>query len=46
VTGVGVHDPLAFAAGPVALLLAALCASAAPARRAARVDPAHVLRTP
>jgi putative ABC transport system permease protein len=45
VTGVGVHDPIAFALSPLVLLVVALVASAAPARRAARVDPAKVLRT-
>ena len=45
VTGVSVHDPIAFAVSPLVLLVVALVASAAPARRAARVDPAKVLRT-
>jgi putative ABC transport system permease protein len=38
------RDPLVFAAVPAALLAAAACASAAPALRAARVDPVIALR--
>jgi putative ABC transport system permease protein len=44
VIGVSVHDPIAFAAVPLVLVSVALIASAAPARRAARVDPVKVLR--
>lgn len=44
VTGVGVHDPLAFGLVPVVLILVALIAASAPARRASRVDPARVLK--
>jgi ABC-type lipoprotein release transport system permease subunit len=42
--GVGATDPLALAAAPAALVLVALAASWAPARRAARVDPVVALR--
>ena len=38
------RDPLVFVAVPAALLAAAACASAAPAIRAARVDPVIALR--
>ena len=38
------HDPRAFAAALVTLALAALIASAIPARRAASVDPMEALR--
>jgi predicted permease len=38
------RDPLVFVAVPAALLAAAACASAAPAMRAARVDPVIALR--
>jgi len=44
VTGVGVHDPVAFVAGPLVLLVVVFIASAAPARRAAAIDPAKTLR--
>jgi len=44
VTGVGVHDPIAFVAGPLVLLVVVFIASAAPARRAAAIDPAKTLR--
>jgi len=39
------RDPLIFAAVPAALVLAAIIASAAPAIRAGRVDPAVALRS-
>ena len=39
------RDPLIFAAVPAALILAAIAASAAPAIRAARLDPVVALRT-
>lgn len=42
--GVDAHDPLTFAAAPAVLLAAALAASWLPALRAARVDPAAILR--
>lgn len=42
--GVTAHDPVSFAAVAVVLLLMALVASAAPARRAVRIDPVRVLR--
>ncbi len=42
--GVSPLDPLAFAAGLGLLLLAALLASALPARRATRIDPMRTLR--
>jgi predicted permease len=42
--GVGVTDPVAIALAPALLLLVALGASAAPALRAARVNPAVALR--
>jgi ABC-type lipoprotein release transport system permease subunit len=44
VYGVSASDPLSLAAVPVALLAVALAASWIPARRAARVDPATVVR--
>jgi predicted permease len=43
--GLGARDPFALAAGVVVLLAAALAATYWPARRAARVDPAIVLRS-
>jgi hypothetical protein len=42
--GVAPHDPWSFAAGPVVLVLIALAASAPPAIRAAKIDPAQSLR--
>ncbi|AHG87822.1 permease [Gemmatirosa kalamazoonensis] len=42
--GVTPTDPVAFVAAPLLLALVALAASVVPARRAARVDPAEVLR--
>lgn len=44
VYGVTTRDPLTFSALPLVLMLAALVASYAPARRAARVDPAKTIR--
>jgi putative ABC transport system permease protein len=44
VYGVGVADPIAFAAATAALMVVALLASWIPARRASRVDPIVVLR--
>jgi putative ABC transport system permease protein len=43
--GVRPFDPLTFAVVPVFLVLAAAVACAAPARRAARIDPLRALRT-
>jgi putative ABC transport system permease protein len=43
--GVRPFDPLTFAVVPVFLVLAAALACAAPARRAARIDPLRALRT-
>jgi putative ABC transport system permease protein len=43
--GVRPFDPLTFAVVPVFLVLAAAAACAAPARRAARIDPLRALRT-
>ena len=42
--GVSVRDPLALAAGPVLILIAAFLAAAIPATRAVRVNPIAVLR--
>ncbi len=42
--GVGVFDPVTFAAVPLILLAVAAVAALAPARRAMRVDPLHALR--
>jgi predicted permease len=42
--GVGAQDPLAFASASAVLLVSAAAAVFIPARRAARVDPAFVLR--
>jgi hypothetical protein len=43
--GISVYDPIAFAAGTLALLGTAALATFVPARRAARVDPAQLLRS-
>jgi predicted permease len=43
--GVSPHDPWAFAAVAIVLVLAALAANLVPALRAARVDPMHALRS-
>ena len=43
--GVSAHDPMIFLAVPVFLAVVALAACAAPARRAARIDPWLALRT-
>ena len=42
--GVGTYDPIAFGAAAVVLLLSAAAAVYVPTRRAARLDPAFVLR--
>ncbi len=42
--GVSAHDPFAFVAAPVFLLLVALFACYVPARRALRLDPVKILR--
>lgn len=42
--GVTVHDPVTFVVVPVLLLLPVVMATLIPARRAARVDPAEVMR--
>jgi ABC-type lipoprotein release transport system permease subunit len=42
--GVSATDPLTFTVVPVMLALVALAATAIPARRASRYDPAAVLR--
>jgi predicted permease len=42
--GVSSIDPLAFAAGPIVVLLASFVAAEGPARRAGAVEPAHALR--
>ena len=42
--GVSPFDPLTFAAGSAALLMAGLAASYLPARRATKVDPLQALR--
>jgi ABC-type antimicrobial peptide transport system permease subunit len=44
VYGVDVHDLGTFAASPVVLILAAIAATVAPARRATRVQPVEVMR--
>lgn len=43
--GVTIHDPLTFAVVPVVLMIPIIVATLLPARRAARVDPAEVLRS-
>jgi ABC-type lipoprotein release transport system permease subunit len=43
--GISVYDPIAFAAGTLALLGTAALATFVPARRTARVDPAQLLRS-
>jgi ABC-type antimicrobial peptide transport system permease subunit len=45
IVGVGTADPLTYAAVAVLLGLVAVAASAVPARRAARIDPATSLRS-
>jgi ABC-type antimicrobial peptide transport system permease subunit len=42
--GVSPHDPITFAAVPIALVAAAALASYLPARRTAAVDPVEALR--
>ena len=42
--GVTVHDPLSFATVPIVTLIPAVLAALIPARRAARVNPAEVMR--
>lgn len=42
--GVSPHDPWAFLAVSIVLIIAALAANFIPARRAARIDPMHALR--
>ncbi|MGH7533116.1 MAG: hypothetical protein ACREL4_07485, partial [Gemmatimonadales bacterium] len=42
--GVTVHDPVTFVLAPVLLLIPVVMATLIPARRAARVDPAEVMR--
>ena len=42
--GVTPHDPVSFAAVAALLLAVSVLASIVPARRAARVDPVHVMR--
>lgn len=42
--GISPLDPVAYAAAPVLLIVAALLASYVPARRAAAVDPVETLR--
>ena len=44
VDGVSPFDPTSFLAAPLVLTVAAVLASVAPARRAARIDPIRVLR--
>jgi ABC-type antimicrobial peptide transport system permease subunit len=44
VYGISARDPIAFAAGPIALCLVALAGAAVPAWHATRTDPATVLR--
>jgi putative ABC transport system permease protein len=42
--GVTAHDPMVFAAAPLALMVVALAACALPAWRATRIDPVTILR--
>jgi len=42
--GITPHDPLAFGAAVIALLLAAVAASVSPALRATRIDPLSAIR--
>ena len=44
--GVSAWDPLAFAAGPVVLVIGALAGIWLPARRATAIDPLAALREP
>jgi ABC-type lipoprotein release transport system permease subunit len=44
VFGIKPNDPLTFAAAAIVLIMAALWASYAPARRASRMDPMTALR--
>jgi ABC-type antimicrobial peptide transport system permease subunit len=43
--GISALDPLTLASASIALIAVALAACALPARRAARIDPMHALRT-
>jgi hypothetical protein len=45
VFGIGVHDLVSFAAGPIVLAVVALCACAVPARRATSLDALAALRS-
>ena len=42
--GVTMHDPMTFALVPIVLAIPAVAAAIVPARRAARVNPADVMR--